>query len=164
MAERVTFSFCPLCAGPLDPDGGPGGRPTCAACDYVQYADPKVAAGVVVELDGSILLVRRNHDPMYGRWSFPSGYVDAGEVVEEAAVREVLEETAVEVRIDRLLGVYSGPESTVIFIAFAGTAIGGEPRPGDEAMAVGLFEPDALPELAFPHDGAILEAWRRGRP
>ena len=164
MAERVTFSFCPLCAAPLDPDGGPGGRPVCAACDYVQYADPKVAAGVIVELDGGILLVRRNHEPMYGRWSFPSGYVDVGEVVEEAAVREVLEETAVEVRIDRLLGVYSGPESAVIFIAFAGTATGGEPRPGDEAIEVGLFEPDALPELAFPHDGAILDAWRRGRP
>ena len=104
MAERVTFSFCPLCAGRLDPHGGAGGRPACPACDYVQYPDPKVAAGGVFELDGGILLVRRNHDPMYGRWSFPSGYVDAGEVVEEAAVREVLEETAVEVRIDRLLG------------------------------------------------------------
>ncbi len=129
----------------------------------MQWADPKVAAGVVVEREGRVLLIRRNHEPMYGRWSFPSGYVDAGEIVEQAAVREVLEETGVEVEIERLLGVYSSRGNPVVFIAYAGVSTGGEPRAGEEAIEVGLFDPDELPELAFPHDPAILEAWRRGR-
>ena len=160
--EPAELAFCPRCGTPLEPGRGPRGRPACPACDYVRWADPKVAAGVVVESDGRILLVRRNHDPMYGRWSFPSGYVDAGEVVEQAAAREVLEETGVEVRIERLLGVYSSAGDPVVFVAYAGVATGGEPRAGEEAIEVGLFHPLELPELAFPHDAAILEAWLRG--
>jgi NADH pyrophosphatase NudC (nudix superfamily) len=82
---------------------GPGGRPECPTCGFVQWANPKVAAGVVAQRDGRILLVRRNHEPMLGRWSFPSGFVDAGEVVEEAAAREA-SEAGVRVRVDGLLG------------------------------------------------------------
>jgi ADP-ribose pyrophosphatase YjhB (NUDIX family) len=134
----------------------------------VQWFDPKLATGVVVEHDGRVLLVRRNHAPMYGRWSFPSGFVDSGEVVEDAAAREVLEETGVEVRIEHLLGVYSSAGDHVVFIAFAGTStgtpIGSAPAAGsDEVMEVGLFAPDELPEMAFVHDPAILEAWRQWR-
>ena len=163
MIEPAEFAFCPRCGTPLEPGRGPRGRPACPACDYVRWDDPKVAAGVVVESDGRILLVRRNHDPMYGRWSFPSGYVDAGEVVEQAAVREVLEETGVEVRIERLLGVYSSAGDPIVFVAYAGVVTGGEPRAGEEAIEIGLFHPHDLPQLAFPHDAAILKAWRQGR-
>ncbi len=159
----VDPGFCAHCGHALEAGAGPGGRAACPACGNVRWADPKVAAGTVVERQGRIVLVRRNLNPMYGRWSFPSGYVDAGEVVEEAAAREVLEETGIEVRIEQLLGVYSGGGSPVVFIAFAGTAIAGEPRANDEVMELGLFEPAALPELAFPHDPAIIDAWRRSR-
>lgn len=153
-------TFCPVCGGALDMERGPGGRPECPSCGFVQYSNPKVATGVVAERDGRILLVRRNHEPMMGRWSFPSGFVDAGEVVEEAAVREAFEEAGVEVRIDGLLGVYSTRGNAVVFVAYAATVTGGEPEAGDEAYEVGLFTPDQLPPLAFPHDRAILQAWR----
>ena len=164
MAEPLVFEFCPRCGTRLDRAAGPGGRPACPGCDYVHWSDPKVAAGVVVEHDGRVLLVRRNHEPQYGRWAFPSGFVDAGEVVEEAAAREVREETGVEVRIEQLLGVYSSAGDAVVFVAFAGVTGGGEPRPGDEeVMEVGLFAPDELPELAFANDHAILQAWHEWR-
>jgi ADP-ribose pyrophosphatase YjhB (NUDIX family) len=156
-------AFCPACGAQLEAGSGPGGRPACPRCGFIRYDNPKVATGVVVERDGQILLVRRNHEPMLGRWSFPSGFVDAGEAVLEAAVREVREETGVEVRINRLLGVYSRPGETVVFIAYAGVIVDGTPAPGDEAFEVGLFPPDALPELAFPHDDDILAAWRDSR-
>lgn len=135
-------------------------RCTHAACGYVWYADPKVGTGVVVD-DGAgrILLVRRNHEPRMGQWAFPSGFVDAGEVVEDAAAREVREETGVEVRLDRLLGVYSTAGDPVVFVAFAGTIVAGTPAPGDEALEVRLFASDALPPLAFEHDQRIMAAW-----
>jgi ADP-ribose pyrophosphatase YjhB (NUDIX family) len=155
--------FCPVCGAALLAGAGPGGRPECAACGYVRYDNPKVATGVVAERDGRILLVRRNHEPMLGRWSFPSGFVDAGEVVGEAAAREAREETGVEVRIDQLLGVYSRRGDPVVFVAYAATVVAGEPAAGPEAFEVGLFAPEALPALAFPHDPAILDAWRAWR-
>ena len=139
-------------------------RPVCPSCERVHFDDPKVATGVVAESDGRILLTRRAHEPMLGRWSFPSGFVDAGEVVEEAAVREVEEETGVRVSIERLLGVYSTSGERVIFIAYAGVVTGGSIAPGEESLEVAYFHPDELPELAFPHDAAIVEAWRAGQP
>ena len=157
--------YCPRCAAALEAGRGPGGLPACPRCGFVRHDDPKLAAGVVAERGGKVLLVRRNHEPMYGRWTFPSGFVDAGETVEAAAAREAREETGAEVTIERLLGVWSAAGDPVVFVAYAGRAEG-EPSAGDEALEVGLFAPDALPDLAFPHDAAILaawEAWRSGR-
>ncbi len=154
-------SHCPACGASFAADA-PASARTCEACERVWYRDPKVATGVVVEHEGRILLVRRNHEPMLGRWAFPSGYVDAGEVVEDAAAREVREETHVEVALDRLLGVWSHPGDPVVFIAYAGHLVRGEAVAGPEAFEVGWFDPDALPDLPFPHDDEVIAAWRRG--
>ena len=138
-------------------------RSVCPACGRVHFDDPKVAVGVVVELGGGIVLGRRNHDPKIGCWSFPSGFVDAGGVVEEAARRECQEETGLDVRIDKLLGVYSSAGERVIFVAFAGTAVGGKLEAGDECIEVRAFDWNELPDLAFPNDAAILDAWAAHR-
>lgn len=134
-------------------------RPVCPACDTVHFEDPKVAVGVVVSHLGGIVLGKRNHEPKLGSWSFPSGFVDVGEKLEAAAARECMEETGLQVRIDCLLGAYSTPGERVIFIAYAGTAVGGVLEAGDECLEVGIFPPDALPDMAFPHDTEIIEAW-----
>ena len=136
-------------------------RPQCPKCGGVVFVDPKLAVVVVASGDGGILMVKRDIDPMMGRWSFPAGYVDRGEVVEEAAVREVLEETNVEVELDALLGIYSSPGAPVVLVAYAASITGGSPVAGDEAQDVGLFPPDSLPALPFPHDDRIVEDWRR---
>jgi ADP-ribose pyrophosphatase YjhB (NUDIX family)/Uma2 family endonuclease len=162
--NAMPVSFCPQCGTALErrPVFGRE-RPACPACEYVHFDDPKVAVGVVAERDGQILMAQRNHEPKLGEWSFPSGFVDAYENVEEAAVREAQEETGLEVRIEHLLGVYQEPGSRVIFLAYAGTAEEGEPVAGDECLDVRFFAPDALPPPAFLHDRAIMEAWRRWR-
>ncbi len=80
-----------------------------------------------------------------------------------AAAREVVEETGLEVRIDRLLGAYSTAGERVIFIAYAGSVVGGALAAGEECIEVAAFAPDALPELAFPHDEAILRTWAASR-
>ncbi len=144
--------------------GGAPLRCTDEACGYAWYREPKVAVGVVVtDAAGRILLVRRNHEPRMGQWAFPSGFVDAGEVLEVAAAREVREESHVEVRIDALLGAYSEPDEPVIFIAYAGSIESGTPAPGDEATEAVLFAPDEMPPLAFSHDDQVMAAWRAYR-
>lgn len=154
--------YCPRCGVAL---ASPTAGTRCAteACGYVWHPDPKVAAGVVAERDGRILLVRRNHEPALGRWAFPSGFVDAGEVVADAARRETREEAGVDVHIDRLLGVWSAPDDPVVFVAYAGTLAPGEPAAGVEASEVAFFDADALPPLAFDHDAEVVAAWWAGR-
>lgn len=138
-------------------------RPACPACDYVYFEDPKVAVGVVADRRGQILLTRRNHEPRMGRWSFPSGFVDAGEDVRAAAVREAHEETGIIVQLRSLLGIYQEEGSRVIYIAYAAAAGEGDPVADEESMEVRFFPEAALPDLAFTHDGEILRAWRETR-
>lgn len=160
MADVV---FCPQCATRLVERHHAGAaRPTCPACGFIHYLDPKVAVAVLTGRDGQVLLARRNHEPGMGLWTFPSGFVDRGEALEAAAARETREETGVEVSIDRLLAVRSGEGHPVVLVAFAGTIVAGEPAPGDEATEVGFFHRHALPPLAFPHDSDLIDAWLAG--
>ena len=157
-------SFCTECGARLKRKEAFGKvRGVCPKCGHVDFDDPKVAVGVVVEQEGRIVLTKRGHEPKMGCWSFPSGYVDAGEALEEAAAREVAEETGLEVRIDRLLGAYSSSGEKTVFIAYAGTVTGGKLAVGEECLEVVPFLPGELPDLAFPHDAAILVAWAAGR-
>ena len=157
--------FCPQCSAPLRRRLAFGRRrQICPECGYIHFNDPKVAVGVVAQRRGRLLLVRRDHEPRLGEWSFPSGYVDAGEVLEEAAMREAKEETGLDVRIQRLLGAYSSAGERVIFIAYAARVTGGRIEVGAECQDVRFFPPDSLPPLAFSHDAAILRAWRLGPP
>jgi 8-oxo-dGTP diphosphatase len=137
-------------------------RPTCPSCGFIHYVDPKVAVAVILGNNDAVLLGKRRIDPGSGRWSFPAGYVNRGEVLEEAAVREVEEELGVRVRLDRLVGVYSTRGDPVVLVVFAGSVLEGEPRPdGHEVGEVRRFPLDGLPELAFPHDRQVLSDWKR---
>lgn len=156
--------FCPRCATPLEERQHAGHPwPTCPKCGFIYYRDPKVAVAVVTGLDGKVLLGRRNHEPRTGLWTFPSGYVNSGEALEDAALRETLEETGMEVRLERLLAVYSETGNPVVLVVYTGSIVGGTPTPGPETTAVGLFLPTKLPQLAFDHDTEIIKAWAAGR-
>lgn len=138
-------------------------RPSCEPCGRTYFLDPKVAAVVVTSERDMVLMVRRGVQPALGQWSFPSGYVDRGEAVEDAAVREVLEETGLSVRLTRLVGVYSREGSPIILVVFDAVVTGGEQRPGHDVQEVGRFHKFGLPGLPFPHDRAILADWCAGR-
>ncbi len=131
-------------------------RPYCTSCGLVVFDDPKVAAIVLVQYNGKLVLVRRDIDPFRGHWSFPSGYVDRAENVESEAVREVKEETGLDIRLRRLLGVYSQQGNHVILVVYTADAIGGTLEALDEVQEVGLFSSDELPPLPFPHDEEII--------
>ncbi|HLI29355.1 MAG TPA: NUDIX hydrolase [Chloroflexota bacterium] len=156
--------YCLHCGAPLAAREIEGyRRPACTACGWVYYPDPKVAVAVLVGRDGRILLNRRAIEPGRGRWSFPSGYVNRGEVLEEAARREVREETALDVEIEDLFGVYSERGNPVVLVVYTARAAEGEPRAGSEVWEVGWFAPDALPPMAFPHDHEIVARWAATR-
>lgn len=155
--------FCPYCATEIETREMAGkDRPFCPTCETGFFEDPKLAVAVVIEQDGKVALQRRTIDPGSGLWTFPSGYVDRGEQVEEAAVREAWEEVGLHVQLERFLGLYSSPGETVVLAVYVATPRSGEMKPLDETDAVGFFNPDELPDLAFPNDRAIIETWLRG--
>jgi len=153
----ATFRFCPVCGLPLEPRVLRVGEPsrlvcTNETCGFVFYLDPKVAVGTIIAgPDGRIVLVKRAIEPGYGKWVFPGGYVDRGEEVMMAALREAREEAGLEVRIDRLIGIYSYAGRTPIIIVYAATMIGGELAVDEEGLEVQWFEPSSIPwdDLAF---------------
>ena len=163
----VPFTYCPACGGRLAPRRIKPGEPerlVCAACGFVFYMDPKVAVGTVISAgDGRVVLVRRAIEPGYGLWVFPGGYVDRGEQVTEAALREAREESGLEIRIDRLVNVYSYAGSAPIIIVYAGTAIGGELCTDEECLEAGLFREHEIPwdELAFQSTREALRDYFR---
>ena len=121
-----------------------------------------MAAGVVVERDRQVLLLERATNPGRGKLTFPGGYVDRGERVEDAAVRETAEEVGMTVATGALLGVYSATGNPVVLVVFHATVIAGEPHTTAEASAVAWYAADALPweQLAFPSTAAALRDWR----
>jgi 8-oxo-dGTP diphosphatase len=153
--------FCTACGAVTEERVVEGfARPVCTVCGAVAYLDPKLAVAVLVVRDGRILLGKRGpgtREP--GKWSFPAGFVERGERVENAAVREAREETGLDVIIGELIGLYSSEGETVVLAVYAATATQGEPKAGDDLTKVGWFDAAALPELAFPRDFRILESW-----
>lgn len=154
------MNYCPHCATPLVWRVLAGReRPACPSCGFVHYEDPKLVAVAVVPMDGKLVLGRRSINPRVGYWSFPSGYVNRGEAVDAAIVREVREETHLLVEVEQLLGLYSEAENPIVLAAYVLRAVGGCLGPGDETSEVGLFSANQLPELAFPNDERILRDW-----
>ena len=152
--------FCPQCGASLELAERAGKvRPHCPACGYIYFADPKLATAVIIERDGRVLLGRRVNEPGRGRWSLPAGFVDRGEVVEEAAAREAHEELGVAVAIGSLVGLYSAPGDPVVLAVYRAATVDGEPAACDDLDAIGYFSLADLPELAFPRDREILVDW-----
>jgi ADP-ribose pyrophosphatase YjhB (NUDIX family) len=139
-------------------------RRVCSECGFVHFQDPKVGAGVLAEHEGKVVLVRRAVVPALGSWCLPSGFVEYDEAPDEAAVRECLEETGLEVQLTGLFEVsryMNDSRGPGILILYRGQVVGGELRPGDDASQVALFGPNDLPEdIAFPSNRRALALWR----
>lgn len=154
-------NFCPRCGTPISLEKKYGKvRPICPACGWMYFADPKVAAAVLVEQDGRVLLVRRANEPFRGLWTLPAGFVDAEEDPASAAVRECEEETGLTVRVTRVVDVIAGrehPRGADFVIVYAAQIESGILLAGDDADEVGWFERFELPPLAFKATRQVLE-------
>ena len=158
MEQKI--NFCPRCGTKTnfqEKFGKP--RAVCPPCGWIHFADPKVAAAVLVEQDGRVLLVRRVNEPFRGLWTLPAGFVDAGEDPAQAAERECLEETSLTVRVTRVLDVIAGrehPRGADVMIVYAAQFISGSPQACDDADQVGWFKRSTLPPLAFRATQKVL--------
>lgn len=161
MARESQIKFCPRCGTGVTLQAHFGKiRPFCPQCEWIHFEDPKVAAAVLIEQDGRVLLVRRVNEPYRGLWTLPAGFVDAGEDPARAAERECLEETGLSVRVKYVLDVIAGREherGADIIIAYQGEVLSGTLSPGDDADAVAWFQRLELPQLAFKATQKILE-------
>jgi ADP-ribose pyrophosphatase YjhB (NUDIX family) len=141
--------YCPRCGKPAE-IAYPRSI-TCPHCGYGAYYNPKpVAAAIPVTARGDIILLRRAFDPGKDLWTFPGGFVDLGESVQQAVHREVREELDIAIELGPLVGVYSRADERVVLIVYAARTTG-RPRTTEEASEVEAFDRRAIPwdELAF---------------
>ena len=124
---------------------------------------PKLMVDIVIPMEEGMVLVRRGNDPFEGQWALPGGFVEVGETVEQAAVRETEEETGLKVEITRLVGVYSEPERDPrghnVSVAFLARTLSGQMQAASDASEVEVLAPDAV-ELAFDHREIVTDALR----
>jgi ADP-ribose pyrophosphatase YjhB (NUDIX family) len=133
----------------------------CPACGAIFYQNPKIVAASLPLQRGGVFLLRRAIEPGFGLWTYPAGYMELDETVEEAARRETREE--IRARLGPLGPpmIYSYPDASVVTIVYAARIVGGRPRPGPEALEVRLFSPAEIPweGLAFRSTYHALKDW-----
>jgi len=159
------IKYCQECGGALHEVSIEGQiRPQCMTCGYVVFLDPKVAAAVLIGQERRLLMVKRGVEPALGKWAFPSGYVDRGESVEAAAVREVKEETGLSITLNTMVGLYSGDGNPVVLVVYDACITGGKLHAGHDVEKTDWFSLNDLPPLPFPNDDQILTDWLKLYP
>ncbi|MGF1733799.1 NUDIX hydrolase [Photobacterium satsumensis] len=160
-----TIHFCSQCGGNevlmQVPSGDTHQRPVCQQCGHVVYQNPTVIAGCIIEHEGKFLLGKRAIEPMMGKWSIPAGFMENGETVEQAAVREVLEETGARVDVLGPYSIFSVPQMNQVYIIFRARFIGFQQPFGDETAEVTFVTKDEVPwqALTYPAIGQILSRY-----
>jgi 8-oxo-dGTP diphosphatase len=168
MAKPLEMNYCPCCGHALIDKFVFGRvRRKCPNCGFIFFRDPKVAAGVLAEQDGKVLLVKRLYDPHMGDWALPAGFVEIDEGPVQAALRELTEETGLIGRIRGIIGTFhirSDPRGAIVTILYQAQIVGGELKAGDDAAEVRLFAPEELPKnLAFASTRQALHRWLRSK-
>ena len=154
------FKYCPCCGTRIKLREEEGRRRLfCPACHWVNYENPlPSSAALVRNKKGEILLVKRGVEPGRGKWALPSGFIEIEETPEEACLRELEEETGLEGKILKLIGVYSQKSElykNVLIIGYEVEAHG-QPRPGSDSTKAQFFSVDKLPPVAFSSHKQII--------
>ena len=144
------------------PEGEDRERAVCVHCGFIDYKNPRAVVGSVALHDRRILLCRRAIEPRLGLWTLPAGYLELGETAEEGAIREAREEAGAEIRIERLLAVYSVPRIGQVQMIYRASLAGAALAPGPESLEARLFEWADIPwpDIAFPTVHWSLQHYR----
>jgi 8-oxo-dGTP diphosphatase len=159
--------FCLYCGGPITKKKEDGVlRDCCSGCHCFFYDNPLPVVSAIVDDARRILLVKRDRAPFKGHWCLPTGFAEAGESIEDAALRELLEETGVKGRISRLLDVDSYKSrfyGDLLFLTFVVEKTGGKLTAGDDSAQARFFAMDGIPPLAFRSNRRALAAYIKGK-
>jgi len=154
------YQYCPLCGSVLSSREEEGReRLFCPACQWTHYENPlPSAAALVCNNTGEILLVKRGVEPGLGKWALPSGFIEIEETPEEACLRELKEETGLEGKILRLVGVYSQKSQVYKKVLIIGYEVSarGHLSPGSDSLKAEFFPLDEIPEIAFSSHREII--------
>jgi 8-oxo-dGTP diphosphatase len=145
---------CPQCGSELIPRKENGyNRQFCPRCISFVYENPvPVVAGIILDVENRILLIKRGVDPCIGKWTLPTGFIEIGEHPDVCILREVKEETNLECNIKKLFGVYQQKGwkyRSVIVLAYLLDNLSGEAKAGDDAVDVRYYEYETLPDIPF---------------
>jgi mutator protein MutT len=161
------FRFCPLCGERLQPKPSPpdAGRPACPAGHFIHYDNPPTTVQAWIERDGEYLILKRNEEPFAGEWDLPGGFVEMGEDPAQAVVREVLEETGLNVSPIEIIGAFTSEYGSTgrhtVDIAYLCRVDGGdfELDMGEKSDAAWASLGE-MPKLAFAGERQALETLR----
>jgi 8-oxo-dGTP diphosphatase len=159
------YRWCPRCRGELViGEIEDHVRPHCPSCGFVFYQNPAPAAGAVIVIGGKILMVKRSVDPARGDWCLPAGFVEWTEHPQQTAVRELQEETGLKIAITGIFDIFMGmddPRTHAVLILYHADVVGGELRPGDDALEARFFGFDEIPpNIAFQAHRDALALYR----
>jgi ADP-ribose pyrophosphatase YjhB (NUDIX family) len=160
-ATRQPVQHCRACGAPLAAVPRRE-HARCASCGTVAWRNPVPVALALIEHPAGLVLIRRRLPPLAGAWAPPAGYVECGESVPEAAWREALEETGLQIVLDGLHGVYSQADVDVLIVAYRARVVGGTARAGDDAVDLGFYPVGALPAAGPAPAGPALDRWFHG--
>ena len=148
------MNFCSKCGAKVTlriPDGDTLPRHICDSCDSIHYLNPRMVVGCVPEWEDRILLCKRAIEPRYGFWTLPAGFMENGETLAQAAMRETLEEAHARVELQPVYTVLSVPHVSQVHVFYRAKLLDLDFGPGVESLEVKLFSEDEIPweDLAF---------------
>ena len=160
----MSIKYCNQCGHQVKyqtPEGDNKPRAVCQNCFYVQYENPLIVTGCIIEHEGRILLGKRTIEPRKNCWNIPAGFLENGESTQAGAIREVKEEVLANVKNIELFGVYSIIQRSQVHIYFRAQLDSSDFGPGAETSDVQFFEPENIPwdQLAFPVNITALKRY-----
>ena len=169
MLEKLLFKYCPHCATPLKNATENGSFvQVCPNCGWTHYFNPIPSSAILPVLpDGRLVFIRRKNEPFAGKWAIPSGFIEYGETPEEAALRELKEETGLTGKIESLLDI-SEKESyvygSVLVITYIVHVTGGEMQAADDAKEIAAFAWENLPKIEIAIFEKVLKKFKKSFP
>jgi len=160
--------YCGACGAPTSvtiPPGDTFPRHVCQRCATIHYQNPKIVVGCIPEWQNQILLCKRAIEPRYGTWTFPAGFMENHETIEDAAIRETQEEAQTIVTLSQLYTIFSIPQVSQVYMVFRGTLKEQDFGAGEESLEVKLFDLDHIPweAMAFRVIVETLERYCQDR-
>jgi ADP-ribose pyrophosphatase YjhB (NUDIX family) len=162
---RGIIRFCPRCGGKTRKKTiGETKRDSCPSCDEVFYDNPLSAVAIVAEKDGRVVFIKRNIQPAKGMWALPGGFIEQGESVEKAALRELREETGLKAKKAEVIKVVTAQSlffRTLIIIGVKATGLTGKMKAGDDAGDARWYDINRTPAVTFPAHKLFVKEVRR---